>query len=283
MSPRARQYENGREVFRALRRQLSLNQKDLPFTLTYLFDESGGARLASWSGIRPNPASAGTHRRTRPISLGPPTRFRSHPATRVIEDLPQRRARPLGPRAVGINPPKRAVAVPIRQQGQEQPAGFISIGTNPYRRYDSAYSGFVDLLAGQIAAALGNARAYEAERRRAEALAEIDRAKTTFFSNVSHELRTPLTLMLGPVEELLAAGRESAPQERELLDLVHRNGLRLQKLVNTLLDFSRIEAGRMQAVFEPTELGRFTAGSRLQLPLRHGTRGIELQNRVRNF
>jgi len=86
----------------------------------------------------------------------------------------------------------------------------------------------------------------EAERRRAEALAEIDRGKTQFFSNISHEFRTPLTLMLGPLEEMK---RESAgavdhlPLSRQL-DLVHRNGLRLLKLVNTLLDFSRIEAGR---------------------------------------
>ena len=148
--------------------------------------------------------------------------------------------------------------MPIKQQGQEQPAGFFVVGVNPYRRYRSPYSGFVDLLAGQISAALGNARAYEAERRRAEALAELDRAKTTFFSNVSHELRTPLTLMLSPVEELLAAKWEQPPEERELLELVHRNGLRLQKLVNSLLDFSRIEAGRIQADYEPTDLARFT-------------------------
>ena len=155
-------------------------------------------------------------------------------------------------------PVEKAVAIPFREQGQERPAGFLVVGTNPYQRYDTAYSGFVDLLAGQIAAALGNARAYEAERRRAEALLEINRAKTTFFSNVSHELRTPLTLMLSPLEELLATSEQKPSQGQELLELAHRNGLRLQKLVNTLLDFSRIEAGRMQGVFEPTELGRLT-------------------------
>jgi signal transduction histidine kinase len=114
------------------------------------------------------------------------------------------------------------------------------------------------LLAGQISAALGNARAYEGERRRAEALAELDRAKTTFFSNISHELRTPLTLMLSPVEELLSELSGRNPEESALLELVHRNGLRLQKLVNSLLDFSRIEAGRIHADYEPTELDRYT-------------------------
>jgi GAF domain-containing protein len=56
-------------------------------------------------------------------------------------------------------PAEQALVVPIRQQGQEQPAGFLVAGINPYRRYDAAYSGFVDLLAGQIAAGLANARA----------------------------------------------------------------------------------------------------------------------------
>lgn len=102
-------------------------------------------------------------------------------------------------------------------------------------------------------------RAFEAERRRAEALAEIDRSKTLFFSNVSHEFRTPLTLMLGPLEDVL--GDADHPLEgvhRERLDMVLRNGLRLQKLVNALLDFSRAEAGRVRAVYEPTDLSALT-------------------------
>ena len=131
---------------------------------------------------------------------------------------------------------------------------------NPYRRYDEACAGFVELVSGQIAAGIANARAYEEERRRAEALTELDRAKTAFFSNVSHEFRTPLTLMLGPIEDILAQPDERDwRQNRELLNVVHRNGLRLQRLVNALLDFSRIEAGRTQASFEPVDLAAFTA------------------------
>jgi signal transduction histidine kinase len=107
---------------------------------------------------------------------------------------------------------------------------------------------------------LARAHAYEQERQRAEALAEIDRVKTTFFSNVSHELRTPLTLMLGPLEEVLPEADERlGPERYEQLLTVRRNTLRLLKLVNTLLDFSRIEAGRVQAVYQPTDLATFTA------------------------
>jgi signal transduction histidine kinase/DNA-binding response OmpR family regulator len=132
------------------------------------------------------------------------------------------------------------------------------VGLNPYRAFDSTYAGFIELVAGQIAASLASARAYDAELRRAEQLEKLDRAKTTFFSNVSHELRTPLTLLLGPLDDVLRNPAVS-PDVRPELDLAHRNALRLLKLVNTLLDFSRIEAGRVEAVYEPTDLVTFTA------------------------
>jgi signal transduction histidine kinase len=98
------------------------------------------------------------------------------------------------------------------------------------------------------------------EQRRAEVLAELDQAKTAFFSNVSHEFRTPLTLLLGSLQELVA----SPPQRldhvaQEQLVVAHRNGLRLLKLVNQLLDFSRLEAGHMQPVYVPTDLAAYTA------------------------
>jgi PAS domain S-box-containing protein len=101
--------------------------------------------------------------------------------------------------------------------------------------------------------------AREQERQRAEALAELDRAKTTFFSNVSHEFRTPLTLLLAPLQDALNDRTAPlAPPHRERLELAHRNTNRLLKLVNTLLDFSRIEAARMEAVYEATDLALLT-------------------------
>src|SRR5262249_30124910 len=95
-------------------------------------------------------------------------------------------------------------------------------------------------------------------RKRAEALAELDRTKTAFFSNVSHEFRTPLTLLLGPLEDTLGQSGGLPAAHRERLEIAHRNSLRLLKLVNTLLDFSRIESGRVQASYEPVDLASFT-------------------------
>ena len=150
--------------------------------------------------------------------------------------------------------------LPIPSTRAHEPAGLLVAGVSARLRLDEQYRGFLELVAGQIGTAVANARAYEEEKKRAEALAELDRAKTAFFSNVSHEFRTPLTLMLGPVEDALADPAEPLPpRQRERLETAHRSSLRLLKLVNTLLDFSRIEAGRVQAVYEPTDLAALTA------------------------
>jgi signal transduction histidine kinase/CheY-like chemotaxis protein len=150
------------------------------------------------------------------------------------------------------------------------PGGKLVLGLNPRQSFDENYAAFVDLVAGQIGTAISNARAYEEERERAEALAELDRAKTAFFSNVSHEFRTPLTLLLGPVSQLLEPTDRSA-EERTALELIERNALRLHKLVNTLLDFSRIEAGRIEARFAPVRLSELTAdlASAFRSPIEH--------------
>ena len=139
-------------------------------------------------------------------------------------------------------------------------AGRLVVGINPRLAFDEKYRSFLDLVAGQLATAIANAQAYDDERKRVEALADIDRAKTAFFSNVSHELRTPLTLMLGPVQDGLADIEQPLPpKQRERQEMVRRNALRLLKMVNSLLDFARIEARRIEAEYEPTELAAFTA------------------------
>ncbi|HWP18221.1 MAG TPA: ATP-binding protein [Burkholderiaceae bacterium] len=164
------------------------------------------------------------------------------------------------PTGAWTHPPQQATIVPIAPSGAQGRGGVLIAGLSPHRLFDDNYRRFVELIGGQIAAAIGNAQAYEEERRRAEALAELDRAKTLFFSNVSHELRTPLTLMLGPLDELLRDPRLAQdPEQADRLTMMRRNGQRLLRLVNTLLDFARIEAGRMQAAYEPVDLAAETA------------------------
>jgi GAF domain-containing protein len=236
------------EVFAAVTRCLEGNPRDLPFTLTYLFDADGTkARLAGSTGLAAgHVAAAPVMDIRRPDCPWPVSKLATATSPIVITDLrPGFADLPAG---AWDKPPAQAAIVPVARQGQDKSAGFLVVGLNPYRRFDDSYGGFLTLMAGQIASGIANAAAYEDERKRAEALAELDRAKTAFFSNVSHEFRTPLTLMLSPLEELLARpDRTDTPQPRGLVEVAHRNALRLLKLVNMLLDFSRIEAGRVQA------------------------------------
>ena len=154
-------------------------------------------------------------------------------------------------------PPVQALVLPLAGEAGGQATGVIVLAASAGHALDEAYASFLRLVAQQTAALINGAVAYQVQQRRAEELAELDRAKTTFFSNISHEFRTPLTLIMGPVEEL--RGQLEDPGAREELEVIHRNGLRLGKLVNTLLDFSRIEAGRMEARYEPVDLAAFTA------------------------
>ena len=113
---------------------------------------------------------------------------------------------------------------------------------------------------GKVIKFVGTTTDIDEQKRVEESLAALDRAKTAFFSNVSHEFRTPLTLMLGPLEEIQKESRgKLSPECHELLATVRRNGLRLLKLVNTLLEFSRMEAGRAQTSYRPTDLASFTS------------------------
>lgn len=236
---------------------LKTNPYDLPFAMIYLVDpDRQSVSLADTSGIdRTHPAVPQTAKFDADSVWQFAAVIKTHKPV-LISDLQAFDNLPTG---AWERSPHQAVVIPIAPSGQTGRSGILVAGLNPFRLFDDSYRSFIDLVAAQISASIANANAYEAERERAEKLAELDRAKTAFFSNVSHEFRTPLTLMLSPLEEFATTldGRLQ-PDEREQLQLIQRNGLRLQKLVNTLLDFSRIEAGRIQAVYEPTDLATFT-------------------------
>jgi signal transduction histidine kinase len=237
--------------------------KDVPFALVYLIDaDRRHARLACAAGtsigldVSPAAVELDEDAELRPAwPLGEVVRSAT---MLVVEDLTARfEAVPRGPWA---DPPDTAVLVPLRSSQGQKLAGVLVAGVSSRLDLDQRYRSFLELVAAQIATAIAHARAYQEERRRAEALAEIDRAKTAFFSNVSHEFRTPLTLLLSPLEDLLlrSGAASSVDADRAELELMHRNGLRLLKLVNTLLDFARIEAGRVEAVYEPVDLAALT-------------------------
>lgn len=241
---------------------LALHAKDIPFALLYLIDADGEQlRLAGAAGCTGNADIAPQSIDLRSPSSGSGWPFAETMRTQsacVVTQLQER----FGdvPRGTWSDPPTTAVVLPIPSTLANVPAGVMVAGVSARLRLDTFYNDFLELARAQVATAVANARAYEEERKRAEALAAIDRAKTAFFSNVSHEFRTPLTLMMGPVADGLADTEfPLAAVQRERQEVVRRNGLRLQKLVNALLDFARIEAGRAQAVFVPVDLASLTA------------------------
>jgi len=231
---------------------------DVPFCALYLVDEQGsGARLTASSGFAPGGPFLPS---VVSLEVGAPAPWplaevRLSGRVERVSGLSERLgfAPPGGP---WPEPAESAWVVPFLVGTAELASGFLVMGLSPRRVVDEEYQQFAERAAEHVARVMSIAAAFEVERKRAEALAELDRAKTAFFSNVSHEFRTPLTLMLGPTEDALAAP-EPVLRGAEL-ERVHRNGLRLLKLVNTLLDFSRIEAGRIEACFEPTDLAELT-------------------------
>ena len=233
---------------------LSGDPQDITFSLLYILPpESDTMVLAGFHGLPAgHPAAARlAHEGAWPIA----TVLRDH-QTRGI-DLDQDCGEILIAAAWSC-PTTKVALLSLPPSGESGRAGVLVVGLNPFRLFDESYRGFLELAAGQIAAAVANDDAYEKERRRVEALAELDRAKTAFFSNVSHEFRTPLTLTLGPLEDALRDD-QLPPSARERIGLAHRNAARLLRLVNSLLDFSRTEAGRVRAIYRPTDLSRFSA------------------------
>ncbi|MTI22918.1 response regulator [Fulvivirga sp. RKSG066] len=172
--------------------------------------------------------------------------------------------------------PDSMFVLPIQMSGHTLPFAVIVVGVSARRALDDQYRTFYHMLREAIGNVLTSAWAYEEERKRVEELAALDKAKTLFFSNVSHEFRTPLTLMLGPLEDLKGLSLESDISTE--VDVIFRNANRLKKLVNTLLDFSRIESGRIQASYSPTDISTFT--SELASNFRSAMEKVDLELKI---
>jgi signal transduction histidine kinase/DNA-binding response OmpR family regulator/anti-sigma regulatory factor (Ser/Thr protein kinase) len=240
---------------------LGENPADVPFAALYLDDPRGepGLTLAGSCG-------------------GPAFGRLDHAANAVVEAVVRTgRADRLPARRVRSAPPPSAAdeALMLPVGIGTANVGVLIVGISRFLALDQGYHDFLTLADAQISRAVANLRAYQQERWRAAELAALDAAKTNFFSNISHEFRTPLTLILGPIEDLLSAP-DLTDEQRERLLPMQRNGMRLLKLVNTVLDFSRLESGRLNAAYRPTDLADYTA--RLASTFRSATEraGLEL-------
>ena len=233
---------------------------DIPFVLLYSIAADGKqANLDGSVGIEGDSPLAPANINLEEHAL------KSWPFTEVIQNgkavLVEKLANIFGTFNCGPypEPPEQALVFPVILPGAAHNNYFLVAGVSSRRSLDEKYLLFYELLAASVTNELAKARVYEEERKKAEALAEIDKAKTVFFSNISHEFRTPLTLMLSPLEELLNQKKNNfSKSEKQNIETTHRNAIRLLKLVNTLLDFSRIESGRQQGVFSLVDIVSLT-------------------------
>ncbi|MBN1259162.1 MAG: GAF domain-containing protein [Anaerolineae bacterium] len=120
----------------------------------------------------------------------------------------------------------------------------------------------LDTLADQIAVGVQNAHLYEKQREIAEHLAKVDRLKTEFLANMSHELRTPLNSIIG-FSKILLKGLEGPLTEAQAqeLQIINNAGQHLLSLINDMLDISRINAGKVDLIYEAVDLSGIIASA----------------------
>ena len=229
---------------------LARSSADVPLALAYLRDDPDGEPVLV--------ASAGLRAGTEP-ALDEVAKVLESGQPVVLDGLAGRFAGYVPSGELGDAPVDHALVLPLLAFGRNAPAGALVLGVNPYRALDLSYRVFAELVASHVSTALTDALAYEAERARAAALAELDWAKTRFFQNVSHEFRTPLTLLLGPLRTILDRHADGLPAiQREALETAYRAALRLRRLVDSLLDLVRAEADQLHARPEPTDVAGLT-------------------------
>lgn len=245
------------EVYEAAAKAIEFNNRDFPFAVIYKIDNnSKTASPVAFAGIK-------NDQEVFPVLIDlnrPGTNSNNfckaynHKEILVSENAGRRKNLPTG---FWQKEATHFIHIPIVIPGNENPVAIVSAALNPYRKFDSNYKQFAQLIADRIGIEINNVLNYEQEKKKAAELAELDRAKTVFFSNISHEFRTPLTLMLGNLEEALRDSATSS-KDHERIEATHRNAMRLLKLVNTLLDFSRIESGRQKAAYSLTDIASLT-------------------------
>ena len=242
------------ELFAAVSQTLRSASKDIVFALLYELDPQGNrASLRAFTGL-----AAEAPKALSEVDVAPGAAWEMEHVVRTREvRLVPTAGLGLSVMTALAGPPRRAAVVPVMGCSRhESPAAVLVVGL-PTRGHDDALRCFVLRVAHEISASLDHLRSLDEAQRRAEAMAELDRAKTRFLTNVSHELRTPLTLIIGPVEDMLEGDALSA-EARVSLAHVRRNSYRLLRHVNALLDFARVDARSVTVFFEPTDLAALT-------------------------
>jgi signal transduction histidine kinase/DNA-binding NarL/FixJ family response regulator len=256
---------------------LAENPNDIPFALLYLIDpDRNQAKLAGTVGLAPDTPASPTVVELDGGAANDCWSLRQVASTGQpiqLDNLSEK----FGPLPGGPWPesPSTALVLPVAQPGSLLPTGLLVVGSSPRRALNESYQSFFTLVAGQIAIAISNTRALEQERKRAAALAELDRAKSQFLANMSHELRTPLNGILG-YAQILKRHKTLSASQKNGLGIIHQCGEHLLTLINDVLDISKIEARKMELHPKNFRFPEFLEGVADVCQIRAKQKGIEL-------
>ena len=236
------------------------NRKSVPFAAVFLREvpTEGVRRIAGYGFDETAAASCEL------VDLAPTTgavlEVLEHGGTALVSGLRERYPGVFAPGPLGPLTPDQAFVLPVVMLGTRLPMGVLVLGINPYWRPDDAYTAFTAMAARQLGVVVTDAVSYQNERKRQQALAQLDRARAEFFQNVSHELRAPLTMLLTPLQDILNEPGVVLPAAaRDTVETSIRAGDRLQRVVEALLDISRGESGALIPDREDIDLASVTA------------------------
>ena len=225
-------------------------RESVPFLAVFLQDHPGQRpRRVAGYGFDETAAAACELVEPAPTN-GPVVEVMEHGGTTLVSGLRERHRDVFAVGPLGPLEPDQAFVLPVVMLGTRKPMGVLVIRVNPYWRPDEAYTAFAAMAARQLGVMITDAVSYQNERKRQQALAELDRARTEFFQNVGHELRSPLTMLLAPLQDILvepgvvlpAAARDTVEISIRAADRLQGSSMRYWTLPGPNLErSSRIE------------------------------------------
>lgn len=278
LAARAAEAQEAESACQVAAETLAENPNDIPFALLYLIDpDRHHAKLAGSVGLELNtaasPAVVNLDEALAANDCWSLLQAASTGQALQIDSLSEKFG--LLPGGPWPESPSTALVLPVAQPGSLLPTGLLVAGVSPRRALSESYLSFFTLVAGQIAIAISNTRALEQERKRAAALAELDRAKSQFLANMSHELRTPLNGILG-YAQILKRHKTLSDSQKNGLGIIHQCGEHLLTLINDVLDISKIEARKMELYPKNFRFPEFLEGVADVCQIRAKQKGIEL-------
>jgi signal transduction histidine kinase/DNA-binding response OmpR family regulator len=222
---------------------ISRTRQSVPFAAVFLRDLATQTleRIAGY-GFDENAADTCELVQSAPTT-GPVLEVARHGSSELVSGLRERYPGVFDPGPLGPLTPDQAFVMPVILLGARQPLGAVVLGVNCYLPADDTWTAFAVMAARQLGVMITDAVSYQNERKRQQALEELDRARTEFFQNATHELRAPLTMLLTPLQDILdEPGVVLSAATRDTVETSVRAGDRLQRVVDALLDISRTES-----------------------------------------